>query len=117
MDSGLINIALFRFSENKGKILENIVFNHLKQTNKEKIFYWKNKHEIDFVVRKGYKITNLYNICWALKDKQTIEREINSLIVAKNELKSKNTFLVFYEKRENVGDKSLLHIIDLLFSN
>jgi len=43
IDTGLINTVGFRFSEDIGRILENIIFLELKR-NKNEIFYYKNKN-------------------------------------------------------------------------
>ncbi|OGK15904.1 hypothetical protein A2774_02635 [Candidatus Roizmanbacteria bacterium RIFCSPHIGHO2_01_FULL_39_12c] len=115
VDSGLMSVSAFKFSENKGKIAENIVFNHLLQ-NKKEVFYWKNKTEVDFVIRKKYQICEIYNVCWSLKEKTTIEREISSLEIAKKELKAEWTNLIYYEKEENLKIDSLKPIGDLLLN-
>jgi len=113
VDSGLATIAAFKFSENKGKIMENVVFNHLKQEKKE-IFYWKNKTEIDFVIRKGYKIAHIYNTCWSLKNIRTKDRELSSLEIGQKELHSSSANLVFWEKEDNFVDNRLINIANLL---
>lgn len=116
IDTGLINVASFKFSENKGRILENTVFNCLKQNNK-KIYYWRNKTEIDFIIRQGYTIKEIINVSWALKDKKTVERELESLEIAKEELKCSKSILVYWEKDiAYKKDVQFKHIIDLLTS-
>lgn len=50
VDTGLADAVSFRFSEDKGRMLENVVFLELRRRGKE-IFYYKTKknHEIDFL--------------------------------------------------------------------
>ncbi len=50
VDIGLIIAIGFFNSEDKGRLLENLVFIELKRRAKE-IFYHKNKHECDFVIK------------------------------------------------------------------
>jgi predicted AAA+ superfamily ATPase len=54
MDSGLRNMVSFKFSEDIGRIAENVVFLNLLFRNKE-IYYWKDHagKEVDFVVKEG----------------------------------------------------------------
>ncbi len=74
IDNGLRNAVAFRFSEDAGKLAENIVFIELMRRGYE-VYYWKNKREVDFVVKEGHKITAI-NVCYS----NTInEREIEGL--------------------------------------
>jgi uncharacterized protein len=51
IDPAIINRLGFNFSENKGRILENIVYLELLRQGKE-IFYHSGKKECDFVLLK-----------------------------------------------------------------
>ncbi|MBU0471401.1 MAG: ATP-binding protein, partial [Nanoarchaeota archaeon] len=80
VDSGIININAFAFSENKGRILENTVFLELKRRNKE-IFYHKNKYECDFLVHEKLMITQAIQVCCELNS-QNKEKEIKGIVEA-----------------------------------
>ena len=54
VDNGLHNSVAFKFSEDKGKLLENAVFQHLKSSGKE-IYFFSEKQEVDFVCKKVLK--------------------------------------------------------------
>ena len=58
-----------------------MVFIELKRQGKE-IFYHKQKHECDFVIKTGNKITEAIQVTLSLDNKNTKEREINGLIDA-----------------------------------
>jgi len=73
IDNGLRNAVSFKFSKDIGKLAENAVFIELKRRGKE-IYYWKNKGEVDFVV-KGRELTAI-NVTYT---DDIPEREINSL--------------------------------------
>ncbi|MBI4649780.1 ATP-binding protein [Candidatus Desantisbacteria bacterium] len=87
IDVGLINSVSFKFSEDIGRTLENIVFLELKKKDYE-LFYYKTKDnlEIDFLIKERTKITNLIQVCWNLEEEKTKEREIKGLINAMEEL-------------------------------
>jgi predicted AAA+ superfamily ATPase len=88
IDTALGNSISFKFSENIGHIYENLVFLELKRKNKE-IYYWKSKKgkEVDFLIKKGLDIEEAIQVSYNLNDKKTLDREIESLLIAKDEFK------------------------------
>lgn len=95
IDSGLRNISSFLFSQDIGRVMENIIFLELKKTGND-IYYWKNKtgNEVDFVIKNGRKVEKIIQVCYDIRDPKTRKREINSLLKAGKELKCKNLFLI-----------------------
>ncbi len=75
IDNGLRNVVAFRFSEDKGRLVENLIGNVLRKENEE-IYYWKNKGEVDFVFKEDSKLWAINVTC---TDKIE-QREINSLL-------------------------------------
>jgi len=57
IDTGLRNAVSFRFSDDLGKLAENIVLIELKRRGKE-VYFWKGKREIDFIVREESSLTD-----------------------------------------------------------
>lgn len=94
-DVGLRNAVSFNFSENKGKLLENLVFLHLLKTEEE-IYYYKTKNnlEVDFLVKEKQKIKSAIQVCLTLKDFKTKDREIKSIVKAMAELKLKQGLII-----------------------
>ena len=115
VDSALSNAIAFKFSENLGHIYENIVFIELQRRNKE-VFYWKSKRgrEVDFVIKSGLKIDEAIQVCFSFTDKKTRDRELESLLSAKNELNVDNLVMITEdEKGEEVIDGATVRIIPL----
>ncbi len=81
IDNGLRNAVCFRFSQDEGKLVENLVFLELKRREKE-VYYWKGKGEVDFVVKDEMAINVSYT-------NDIAEREVNSLLELKNEFKGR----------------------------
>ncbi|MFH0791204.1 MAG: ATP-binding protein [Candidatus Omnitrophota bacterium] len=100
VDNGMHNAAAFKFSSDLGKLLENAVFYHLKSQKKE-IYYFQERQEVDFVCKKGLKITELINVCYDLEDKQTYLREINALKEAMQYFKLKQAKIITFKEKEN----------------
>lgn len=70
----------FQFSENKGRMLENIVLIQLLRQGKE-VYYHDGKNECDFIVRQGLKATEAIQVCWSLND-SNLQRELSGLTEA-----------------------------------
>lgn len=80
VDWGLVKANTTSFSEDKGRALENAVFIHLRRTYKD-IYYFKETHECDFVIKEKTRITQLFQVCTELNDHNR-EREIAGLKAA-----------------------------------
>ncbi len=109
IDTGLINIVSFRFSENIGRLYENIVFLSLLKRGNE-IYYYKNRGECDFVVKKGQKILQLIQVSYQIEKNK--EREIKGLLEAMEKLKVKEGFVITKEKegKEIIKGKNIKYI-------
>lgn len=81
IDPALIRTVGFRVSEDKGRILENIVFLHLKMQGHE-IYFHKDQKECDFVIRKNNQIINAIQVASNLLDEKVRNREIDGLLEA-----------------------------------
>lgn len=81
IDQALAESVGFRFSDDNGRTLENIVFLQLIRHNKT-IYFHKDKQECDFLVRDGYNITEAIQVTVTLTDEKTKKREINGLLEA-----------------------------------
>ena len=118
IDNGLVNLIGFKFSQNLGKICENTVAIELLRKSFSqptlKVFYWKNpqNQEVDFVIKKKLKITQLIQVCYNLEDYQTKQRELKSLYKASQELNCNNLLVITwdYEGKEKFKNKTIKFI-------
>lgn len=77
IDPAFANRLGFHFSENKGRILENLVYIELLRRGKE-VYYFAGKNECDFLVKDGLKITGAIQVTYQL-DASNSEREYKGL--------------------------------------
>lgn len=63
IDNGLRNAVSFRFSEDEGKLAENLVFVELLRSGATP-FYWKKKKEVDFVVKGPDNLLTAINVSY-----------------------------------------------------
>ena len=87
IDTGLLNAMTFRNSANNGFLLENLVYMHLRRNSYDVEYVTtKNGFETDFFAR--HKISGdaeLIQVCWAMADKKTFQRELRGLQSAMEE--------------------------------
>jgi hypothetical protein len=75
IDNGLRNAVSFKFSEDEGRLAENLIFIELKRRLKE-IYYWRGKGEVDFVIKNKDNSLDLVNVCY---NNEIPEREVSSI--------------------------------------
>lgn len=117
IDTGLANTTGFRFSENFGKLAENIVFLELKREQimnpDMEIFYWKdtNHREVDFVIKET-QMKKLIQVCWNIDTPETKNREVKALLKAMKEFKLKEGVIITedYEAEEKIKNKKIRFI-------
>jgi len=118
MDSGLINSIGFKFSENKGKVIENEVALELqrrKSIDKTlEVYYWKDyrQNEVDFVLKRDKKIKSLIQVSYINSKEEIKEREIHALLKASKELKCRNLQIITwdYETEEKFKEEKIKFI-------
>jgi len=112
VDNGMHNAIAFKFSADKGKLLENAVFHHLKRQKKQ-LYYFYEKQEVDFVCREGLKTTELINVCYSIDDKETLLRETSALVEAMKYFKLKESKIIVAEgaRKDIAGQGFVIHIV------
>lgn len=82
-DVALRNAVLLPESEDAGKALENIVYLNLERTlgEEDRIFYYNEAKECDFVLQRGDTVAELVQVCWHLNEDNK-GRETGGLLAA-----------------------------------
>lgn len=78
IDNAIPNRLGFRFSENLGRLLENVVFIEMKRRGKE-IYYYQNKYECDFLIKENLKIIEAIQVVYSL-NRENSKRELNGVL-------------------------------------
>ena len=80
VDNAIPNRLGFRFSDNKGRLLENAVFIELKRRGKE-VFYASGKQECDFLVKENLEVVEAIQVTREL-NAENHKREVGGLAEA-----------------------------------
>lgn len=115
IDTGLSQMISFKITEDKGKLLENIVaielFKDTQNDSKKELYYWKDyrQREVDFVIKEENKIKQLIQVTDISSKIELPEKELISLINASNELYCNELIVLTrdYETRETFEKKTI----------
>jgi predicted AAA+ superfamily ATPase len=117
MDTGLGNVISYKLSENRGRLIENLVAIELLRRksywlNNWEIFYWKDyqQNEVDFVIKEGLEIKQLIQVTCASSKDEIERREIKALIKASELLKCEDLLIITwdYEDEIKVNSKAIM---------
>lgn len=101
IDNGLSAVNSASFSEDKGRMLENMVFLHLRKHYKN-IFYFRGKYECDFLVKEKSKIIDAIQVCFELNEDNK-DREIKGLQEALENLNLKEGLILTFNQEDELS--------------
>ena len=115
IDNSFITFLSLKFSENFGRLMENLVAIELQRRKSQSplldFYYWKDYQgkEVDFVLKEDSQIKELIQVCYDIKDFETKERELKALVKASRELRCDNLRVITwdYEAKEEVRGKTI----------
>ncbi len=105
VDNGMISAKAFSMSQNWGRLLENQVFIELLRRGydtEKSLFYYRSRNdkETDFVVRNGYQIERMIQVCYDLQSPKVEKREVDSLVECAEELNCDDMVIVTYHEEK-----------------
>lgn len=106
VDTGLIRAMTPKNDAERGWLLENLVFMHLRRGN-NKIEYYINKSggEVDFLVTdQNSKTRQLIQVAWNMEKSETLDRELSALRLARDEIKVKDCLIVTWDSEAVLDD-------------
>jgi predicted AAA+ superfamily ATPase len=98
VDNGLITQVGFNFSQDKGKLLENLVFLQLQRQEKN-VFYYSANNECDFLLKDNRSIYQAIQVVYDL-NKNNRDRELSGLLEAMKEFNLKDGLIITYDQEE-----------------
>jgi predicted AAA+ superfamily ATPase len=107
VDTGLLEAMSLRMTEDRGALLENLVYMQLRKQGMNPEYYLtKSGAEVDFILTgDSRRKRQLIQVCWTTRDPSTQEREVGSLLAAMKELGMKHGTLVTWLNEEISDDR------------
>lgn len=102
IDVGLSNAVEFRFSDDLGKALENVVFLELRRKHKDIFYYRDSNSECDFIISERNHIIQAIQVSYDASDKETLKREIKGLLNACKYFNLNKGTIVTYDSEDEI---------------
>ena len=100
-DNGLLGLFL---TNEPQKLLENIVYNHLKRLYNNEIYYYLSNIEVDFYLPEQQL---LVQVCLSISSYDTRKRETSALIKAMKYFKISHSMILTLDEEETIEENGL----------
>lgn len=94
-DLGLRNAVSLAHFADEGRLIKSIVYHSLRRRFAENVFYWSGNNEIDFIVREGNTITQIWQVVVEkLDEPEVLKRELQAIVEAKQIFPNAEAFII-----------------------
>ncbi|OFY49320.1 MAG: hypothetical protein A2W85_15695 [Bacteroidetes bacterium GWF2_41_31] len=100
IDNGLVNANTLSFSADRGRMLENAVYQYLRHQGVD-LYYFRENRECDFVVFGQKKCRQLIQVCEVL-DQDTLKREVEGLQEAMKFFKMTEGYILTLDQNDSL---------------
>lgn len=104
IDNSFMNTVSFKFSENRGKLLENLVYTELLKSGYSEVYFYNEYKECDFVLKKGKDLIAVqvsYEIGESNKD-----REVDGLLATMRKLEIPKGYIITYDTEGRINENA-----------
>ncbi|MDD3263896.1 MAG: ATP-binding protein [Candidatus Nanoarchaeia archaeon] len=112
IDLGFNSIMSLKLSKDIGRMIENLVFLHLKRLGYD-IFYDKNGFECDFIIKKNNVVVNAIQVCYELNEND-IDREIKGIKKVKERFDLKKGLIINFSQDFSRDDIDIIPLFKFL---
>ena len=114
IDPALAKQVGFRMQDDRGRMLENIVYLALRHRGEE-VYCYQEKKECDFIIKKERSITEAIQVTQTLQAPSTRQREIDGLVEAMSAFKLHEGLILTEHEQEKIdlernGEKYTIHV-------
>ena len=102
IDTGLARANSVSFFSEQGRVLENVIFLHLRRKYKT-IYFFRERHECDFIVVEAGKPVEAIQVCYQLTEENR-QREIAGLEEAMDTLKIKKASIITFNQEDTLDE-------------
>ncbi len=115
-DNGLVNAITFKYKDDYGKLLENLVAKEIKVRGFD-LFYNSNNSECDFILVSDKKKIPV-QVSYSLEDRKTLKREVKGISDFLKEYKGEKGFILTYDEsnylKENGFEVEIIPVYEFI---
>jgi len=101
IDAAFAKSNSLSFSKDNGRVLENMVYNHLRRVTGEIFYFRSGINECDFITKTNELVSGIYQVCWEV-NRDNITRELQGLNLAMQETGCQNGFLITSNQEDKI---------------
>lgn len=110
IDTGMANANSLSFSEDRGRLLENMIYSHLRKSGND-IYYFQESKECDFVIFNKRKFVMAIQVCDQITN-DNLQRECDGLLEALVKFKSNIGYIITNDQEEVIElEGKTIHLI------
>jgi hypothetical protein len=108
IDNGLLNSVVFKFSADRGKAMEQLVFWELRRRGRQ-FYFLKNRYECDFItVSRSGEIGDVIQVCSDLSDPNTLSREVKGIKAACKRTGASNGTIITWDHKNKITENGVM---------
>ena len=100
IDTGFIRANTIKIQEDRGRLLENLVFLALRRRHSN-IYYYRERGECDFVITEHQQPIQCYQVCYTL-DRHNQDREVHGLLEAMTFFNHQQGYMVTMNQQDEI---------------
>ncbi|MDI6736969.1 MAG: ATP-binding protein [Nanoarchaeota archaeon] len=104
IDTGIRNAVAFKFSDDWGKLAENAVLVELKRRG-EDVYFWKNKKEVDFIVKAQDRLTAI-NVSYT----DSVPKRETEALLEFSEMHGSAKLIVITKDTEKTDERGIIYV-------
>lgn len=104
IDNGFVNTVSFKFSENRGKLLENLVYTEIMKSGYSEVYFYNEYKECDFVLKKGKDLIAVQVSCEMGESNR--DREVDGLLTTMRKLDIPKGCIITYDTEGSINENA-----------
>lgn len=108
IDNGLSNAVVYKFSADRGKAMEQVIFWELRRRG-ERFYFLKNGYECDYITtsRSG-EVIDAIQVCEDISNPQTLSRELKGIVKACKQTGLEHGMIITYDQKGEIEKDGII---------
>lgn len=104
IDNSFMNTVSFKFSENRGMLLENLVYTEILKSGYSEVYFYNEYKECDFVLKKGKELIAV-QVSYEMGESNR-DREVDGLLTTMRKLDIPKGYIITYDTEGSINENA-----------